>query len=146
MNDGSPITVAGILAVLGGVTAMLVAVITAWRTGAKVDKVVSSNAVIAATATEVSNVLNTVEKNTNSRADKQDNKIEQLLSQVAGLTAHIAKQDETRAVLAAEVNKVVQQMPPVPVVVTNEQPVDVSVVQVPQATVEQPSQIIRGDR
>lgn len=144
MNDGSPITVAGILAVLGGVTAMLVAVITAWRTGAKVDKVVSSNAVIAATATEVSNVLNTVEKNTNSRADKQDNKIEQLLSQVAGLTAHIAKQDETRAVLAAEVNKVVQQIQPVPVVVTNEQPVDVSVVQVPQTTVEQPSQIIKG--
>lgn len=144
MNDGSPITVAGILAVLGGVTAMLVAVITAWRTGAKVDKVVSSNAVIAATATEVSNVLNTVEKNTNSRADKQDTKIEQLLLQVGSLTDHIAQLDRTREVLAAEVKGAIKEVIPIPVVVTNEQPVDVSVVQVPQTTVEQPSQIIKG--
>lgn len=86
-----------VLAVLGGVAAAVVAIITAYKTGAKVDK--------------VTDIVETVELNTNSRATKQDDLISDLSSQIKVLTAHVAEQEKNRAVLAAEAKTVTSQAP-----------------------------------
>lgn len=80
--------------VMGGISAAVVAVLTAWRTGAKVDKVAA--------------VIDTVEKNTNSNYARQEIQILQLSEQVRRLTSFIAEQEKTRAVLAAEQGAVQQ--------------------------------------
>lgn len=71
------------------ITGAVVAIITAWRTGAKVDKV-------GAQVAEVHEL-------TNSSDTRQKNEIVLLLNKVNELTAHIAEQEKVRAVLAAEV-------------------------------------------
>ena len=74
--------------VLTSVTGTVVAIITAWRTGSKVDSVADK--------------VDEVHILTNSTATRQKDEIAVLTNQVTTLTARIAEQEKNRAVLAAE--------------------------------------------
>jgi hypothetical protein len=95
-----PYNVAELLVLIGGIataiSGMAVAIITAWRTGAKVEAAnKQTDAKVDGVATEVGKV----HALTNDRATKQDEKISALQEEIKGLIALISTADKRSAVL-----------------------------------------------
>lgn len=84
------VLISGSLAALG---AAVVAIITAWRTGAKVDSVDKK-------ADKVVTEIEKVHTLTNDRATQQDKKIEELQSTIKVLITAMAQKDQQSAILA----------------------------------------------
>jgi L-fucose isomerase-like protein len=106
MHEPSNFSVSDILLIIGAVTTSItgiaVAIITAWRTGTKVDK--------------VSDSVEHVRQLTNSNYN--DQKRENELLRVEVKTERVVEQEKNRAVLAAELGKtVIQPVVVAPVVV-----------------------------
>jgi L-fucose isomerase-like protein len=108
MHEPSNFSVSDILLIIGAVTTSItgiaVAIITAWRTGTKVDK--------------VSDSVEHVRQLTNSNYNDQKRENELLRVEVKTLTERVVEQEKNRAVLAAELGKtVIQPVVVAPVVV-----------------------------
>ena len=86
------VAVSALIVAVGG---QIVNIIAAWRNSSKLDQAID-------VSHKISSVVDTVEKNTNSKLSKQDVQIELLLSRVEMLTSQLAKEDKDRAVLAAD--------------------------------------------
>jgi len=88
------VLVTGIFAGFGG---MIVAIITAWRTGTKVDAASkTTNTKVESTLVEIGKV----HELTNDRATKQDKKIEELQGTIKVLISAMAEKDQRSAILA----------------------------------------------
>ena len=93
--------------VMTSITGTVVAIITAWRTGNRVDAASQKIETIKEKVAEVHEL-------TNSTATRQKDEIAVLTAKVESLTAHIAEQEKNRAVLAAETRRETAPPPAVP--------------------------------
>lgn len=74
--------------VITSITGSIVAILTAWRTGSRVEKVAGK--------------VDIIHELTNSNYSRQEGIITNLAAEVKALTAQLAEQEKQRAVLAAE--------------------------------------------
>lgn len=90
------VAISALIVAIGG---QIVAIITAWKSDTKVDS--------------ISKVLDVVEKNTNSKLTAQNTELIQLREEIKSLTKVAAQSEQSRALLALEVqrNLTISQLP-----------------------------------